>query len=126
MDLRRSLSALVRLVVASVAVSLCACAPGLPLAAIGPHIDEEPVIVPYPPPPARVEVIPPSHKDTEVWVDGQWLWRGRRWLWEAGGFVVPPKDSYYAPAITLRQADGTLAYFEGGFRRPKQSSQKSP
>ena len=75
------------------------------------------VVVPYPPPPARVEIVPPAPGEREVWVDGQWIWRGSHWVWQAGGWQVPPADSYYAPPVTLRQQDGSLAYFEGGWRK---------
>lgn len=95
--------------------SACSSSP-LRLPEIGPHVDEAPVIVPYPPPPARVEIVPPAPGKTEVWVDGQWIWRGNRWVWQAGGWQITPKNSYYAPPVTLRQQDGSLAYFEGGFR----------
>lgn len=103
---------------------LFACAEALPLPELGPHVEEEPLVVPYPPPAARPEIVPDKHGKSEVWVDGQWLWRGRRWVWQAGGFVVPPKDSYYAPAITLRQQDGSLAHFEGGFRPRRKDSKR--
>lgn len=114
----------VRALSVSLVVLLGACAEALPLPEIGPHVDEEPVTVPYPPPAARPEIVPDKHAKDQVWVDGQWIWRNRRWVWQAGAFVVPPKDSYYAPAVTLRQEDGSLAHFEGGFRARRVEQKK--
>jgi len=90
----------------------------LPLPTIGPHYGEEPVIIPYPPPPARVEVVPPKPPEPKraVWVDGEWQWKGRRWIWQGGQWQEPIADGYYAPAATLRLADGTLAYFPGTWK----------
>jgi hypothetical protein len=102
-----------------VALSLFGCAKGLPLPEMGPHVSEAPVVVPYPPPPARVEIVTPRPSVRDVWVDGEWLWRGRRWVWQRGEWTVPPPNSYYAPPVTLRQPDGTLTYFRGGWREKR-------
>ena len=50
--------------------------------------------VPYPPPAALVEVVPNAPGDDgAVWVDGHWLWRGRYYVWERGGWLLPPEGA---------------------------------
>lgn len=111
-----------RLLILGAALSLAACGGGskLPLPPLGPHVGEEPVIVPYPPPAARPEVVPPppAKEPGAVWIDGEWQWRGRRWEWERGRWEVPYPGAYWAPAVTVRLGDGSLAFFEGGWRVP--------
>ena len=48
------------------------CGYRLPTPKTGPHEDEEPIAVPYPPPPGRVEIVPkpPAGQKNAVWVDG--------------------------------------------------------
>ncbi|HVY46709.1 MAG TPA: hypothetical protein VHB21_12560 [Minicystis sp.] len=104
-------------IAASVSVAACGFKVATPVT--GPHENEEPITVPYPPPPARVETIPAPPKGQEktaVWVDGAWEWRQRRWVWVPGDWEVPEKNSYYAPPMTIRLADGSLAYFPGAWR----------
>ena len=74
------------------------------------------VEVPYPPPAAQVEIIPPRPQPGAVWVDGEWSWQGRRWTWETGGWVMPPAGSYFAPWRTKRLDNGKLLFSPGGWR----------
>jgi len=103
-----------------------ACADRLPKPEIGPHVGESPVLVPYPPPPARVEVVPARPSKKDVWIDGEWVWQGRRWVWQRGGWQVPPANTYYAPPVLVRQPDGTLVIYQGGFRSKGQTTVKAP
>lgn len=74
----------------------------------GPHrfALEDASIVDYPPPPAQIEEIDPQpHRDDGcVYVDGAWLWNGRRWAWRAGTWVIPPAGCYYAHPESFWQA----------------------
>lgn len=81
----------------------------------GPHVDEEPIVVPYPPPPARVEIVPapPKNVAEPVWIDGEWEWHARRWVWSAGRWEASRPGAYRAPPTTVALSDGTLAYFPG-------------
>jgi hypothetical protein len=99
-------------------LALVACGSTVPVPKSGPHVDEEPILVPYPPPPARVEVIPapPANVKGAVWIDGEWLWKGSRWVWQGGQWQAPYPDGYYAPPATLRLADGSLVYFAGAWK----------
>src|SRR5262245_56475058 len=102
------------------ALALTACNQLIPTPKLGPHETEEPVTVPYPPPPAKVEVIPspPPELKNPVWIDGEWLWRGRRWVWQAGQWELPLAGGYYASPTTVRLADGTLLYYPGAWKEP--------
>jgi len=107
-------------VLSALAFTLAACKQSTPDPKLGPHTDEEPVTVPYPPPPARVEIIPspPAELKKPVWIDGEWQWRSRRWVWQAGKWEVPVAGGYYAPAATVRLADGTLVFYKGTWKVP--------
>jgi hypothetical protein len=55
----------------------------------------------YPPPPAQIETIderlagrPECHS-----LDGHYEWRGRRWQWLSGEWMIPPADCHYAPSV---------------------------
>ena len=53
--------------------------------------------VPYPPPAALTELVPERPASDAVWVDGGWVWRGRYYVWDRGGWVRPPPDLRFAP-----------------------------
>lgn len=93
----------------SLTLLFAACAKSLPIPVLGTHPPDCAafVSVPYPPPPARVEIIPDKPREGAVWVDGEWIWRGRRWDWEIGGWVMPP-EGYFAPWVLVRRDDGSL------------------
>lgn len=94
------------------------CGGSIPSPPTGPHVDEEATAVPYPPPPGKVEVVPEPPKEMKkpVWIDGEWQWRGRRWVWQVGAWQELNPGSYYAPATAVRLADGTLVYFTGKWK----------
>jgi hypothetical protein len=74
---------------------------------------DEGVCVPYPPPAPKAEVVPPQPSDDHVFVDGQWSWQTRRWVWVPGGWVIPPPGASYAKWKVERLHNGALAYFQG-------------
>lgn len=76
------------------------------------------VQVPYPPPPARVEFIPDQPRDDAVWIDGEWVWQGRRYAWKPGRWVVPPPNAAFAPWTAVRDRLGTLYLAQGTWRAP--------
>jgi hypothetical protein len=74
------------------------------------------VEVPYPPPAALVEVVPErptSPAGATVWVDGNWTWRGSQYVWQRGGWLVPPKGSSYATWQVYLAPDGRLLFATG-------------
>ena len=73
--------------------------------------------VPYPPPPARAEAVPPRPTDeSAVWIDGEWTWQTRRWAWKPGRWVKPPSGARFAPWTTVRDRIGTLYLAAGTWR----------
>ena len=72
--------------------------------------------VPYPPPAAHVETVPPRPHASAVWIDGGWLWQGRRWVWQAGGWVDPPAGATFAKWQSKVTDDGRLVFAPGAWR----------
>jgi hypothetical protein len=98
------------------AVMAAACGSRIPVPPTGPHPANTTnyIEVPYPPPPARVEVLPPMPLEPgAVWVDGEWAWQGKRWTWLPGGWVVPPRGAYFAPWLVYRLDNGRLLFAPG-------------
>ena len=73
-------------------------------------------MVPYPPPPARAEVVPTQPQDDAVWIDGEWVWQTRRWAWRKGRWVVPPAGARFAPWTAVRDGAGNLYVATGVWR----------
>jgi hypothetical protein len=73
-----------------------ACAASLP----GPppviHPESAYTEVPYPPPAALVEAVPPSPSSALVWMDGNWTWQGQFYVWMRGGWVLAPTGASFA------------------------------
>lgn len=92
---------------------LCACGSSLPVPARTEHPESAFVEVPYPPPAALVEVVPARPQGDAVWVDGAWVWRGRYYVWQRGGWVLPPKGSAYAGWQAQLAEDGRLLFAPG-------------
>jgi hypothetical protein len=98
---------------------LIACAPRLPTPPVGLHTSEDFAIVPYPPPPAQVEFVPPRPNERALWVDGHFEWTGNGFAWHRGRWDVPPgAGAYYAPATTVRTSNGQLLYYRGSWHLP--------
>ena len=72
----------------------------------GVHPTNDAVVVPYPPPPAKVEEVPPQPAAQCVWTDGFWEFTDR-WEWQAGEWVVPAAHCLLAP-VELRRQGGQL------------------
>jgi hypothetical protein len=68
--------------------------------------------VPYPPPAAFAEVVPPAPNGDALWIDGHWAWRGGTFVWERGGWVLPPTGSRFAHWRIRYSQDGTLQFAE--------------
>ena len=71
-----------------------------------------PVSVDFPPPPAKIEEIPLSHRSGNkcVWRDGFWDWTGRRWEWQAGRAVLAPAGCRFADA-KLEWTTDSLSFY---------------
>ncbi|MEZ4301637.1 MAG: YXWGXW repeat-containing protein [Polyangiaceae bacterium] len=96
---------------------IAACGSSLPVPPAGRVPDNDMQEVPYPPPPARVETIPPQETRGAVWIDGQWDWNGRDWRWTDGQWVIPPQGAaYFTPWTTARRPDGRLLFARATWR----------
>jgi hypothetical protein len=69
-----------------------------------------------PPPPARVESVPPRPKPDAVWIDGEWTWRRGRWAWMPGRWVEPAPGQTYSLWVVVRGSDGRLWQAPGTWR----------
>lgn len=98
-------------------LSTASCIKPLPTPPIASH-SGIPVEVPFPPPAARLDVIkdPPSDLQNPVWIDGQWVFSGRRWSWNPGDWESLKEGFGYAPPKVIRRSDGKLVWFQGSFR----------
>jgi hypothetical protein len=103
-------------VVAALLGMSSACSKPIPTPPTGPAVREPGVEVPYPPPPGRVEVIPPAKRTDEVWVNGQWDWDGETWSWIEGSWRVPPQGSHFTPWSAVRKNDGRLMFRSAAWR----------
>ena len=99
--------------VAAWAVLAAACAATTPHPPYMAQADGALVEVGRPPPPARVETVPPSPAAGAVWIDGEWSWTGRRWAWTYGRWVIPPSSATFARWRTARTSDGILLFAPG-------------
>jgi hypothetical protein len=101
-------------------LATAACAPRVRVAEPASHEGDTPIPVPYPPPAAKSEMIPPPHSDEAVWVDGYWMWKGSGYSWNAGRWVVPGPGMAYAPAILVRLRNGDLVFYPPKWFRPSE------
>lgn len=88
----------------------------LPSPPFAPHPTSALAEVPFPPPPARVEKVPPSPSARAAWIDGEWTFRGRKWMWIRGRWVEPPVGARYSPWAIVRDKEGTLWEARGTWR----------
>jgi hypothetical protein len=101
---------------AAVSLRIAACGSEIPQPAAAAQPTDALVEVDYPPPPARVEMVPTRPSSDAVWINGEWLWQGRRWSWRAGMWVVAPRDAAYARRVLVRRVDGRLFFAPGTWR----------
>lgn len=103
------IASLISLVVTSLACGV----PSLPRPPLAAHVTADLARVPSPPPPAKVEIVPPRPSGPAVWIDGEWTLPGRRWRWRCGRWVDLPANARFAPWTQTRGPDGQL-YFAPG------------
>jgi hypothetical protein len=95
---------------------LPACSASLPKPPTGRVPPGAMIEVPYPPPAARVEIIPPKTNRLDVWIDGQWEWDGKVWKWLDGAWMTPPANAYFTPWAAERRSDGRLFFARAAWR----------
>lgn len=114
------------ILVAAATVMVACGARRLPAPSYTGQPQEALVQVPYPPPPARVEYVPEQPADGAVWIDGEWVWQGRRYAWKPGRWVKPPANAAFAPWATVRDPMGSLYIAEGTWRDSKGNEVAAP
>jgi hypothetical protein len=83
--------------------------------------------VPYPPPAALSELVPKAPPDPgAVFIDGGWAWRGRYYVWQRGGWVVPRPGLGFAPWTVRYLPDGRTLFANGHWVDEKGSSTRPP
>ncbi len=96
-----------------------ACNSGLPHPPYAAHASSELTEVPFPPPPARVETVPPMPASGALWIEGEWSWRGRKWSWKEGYWAPSSATGTYSPWQTVRNDAGTIFFAPGTWRDAK-------
>jgi len=90
------------------------------------HPAEAFVEVPYPPPAALVEVVTNRPDKDSVWVDGNWVWRGRYYVWRRGGWLRAPAGARYADWQAYLAQDGRLLFAPGAWYDTEQRVVTAP
>lgn len=90
----------------SLGLALLACSSRRAEAPQSPHAPNDAVVVPYPPPPAKVEELSPQPNRSCLWIDGYWDFTDR-WEWQPGEWIVPQPHCRLAP-VELRRQGGEL------------------
>jgi hypothetical protein len=106
---------------------LVACGSSLPAPDATRHPLSAYVEVPYPPPAALAETVPerPARPGV-VWIDGEWSFHGRAYVWRRGGWVAPPTASRFAPWQTWYRRDGRLMMAPGTWYDAKNQRLRRP
>jgi hypothetical protein len=104
-----------RLRLSFAALYLCTgCASSLPVPPRAVHTQDSFVDVPYPPPAALAETMPPRPNVAPViWVDGDWKFRGNSYAWERGGWYETPNEAGYARSEVRYSPDGRILFAPG-------------
>lgn len=88
------------------------------------HRADDFVEVPYPPPAALSETVADRPKQDAVWVDGEWIFQGRNYVWRRGGWMALGPGMKYAPWQLVYARDGRLmlapgTWYASGRRIPR-------
>lgn len=103
------------------------CGSPLPAPETAQHPLDAYAVVPYPPPAALSETVPPQPpRAGAVWIDGEWVTHGDSYVWRRGGWVVPPAHSRFAPWRAWYRRDGRLMLARGTWYDAKGERVRSP
>ncbi len=103
------------------------CSSTLPVPEATQHPLAAYVEVPYPPPAALAETVPPPpERDGVVWIDGEWKSHGNEFVWRRGGWVVPPAQSRFAAWRAWYRRDGRLMMAPGTWYNTKHERVRAP
>lgn len=107
---------------ATLATCTDGCGGGLRMAPLGGHPANAspPVVVESPPPPAKIERVPPDPGSGCAWLDGHWEWASDSWEWKPGAWIVAEEGCHFAvpEAVWVPSAGrGLLFYLSGQWYR---------
>ena len=103
------------------------CASQLPAPESTQHPLNAYVEVPYPPPAALAETVPPQPtRAGVVWIDGEWMAHGDAYAWRRGGWVLPPAQSRFAQWRVWYRRDGRLMMARGAWYDAKGERLRTP
>jgi hypothetical protein len=109
------------------AIVASACSSSLPAPPETVHPRRAFVEVPYPPPAALVEIVPERPEASDVvWLDGHWIWRGRYYVWQRGGWMIPPENGAYATWQSVLAKDGRVVFAPGAWYGPNRRRLQPP
>ncbi len=104
-----------------------ACGATLPQPLQAAPPDEAFVEVPYPPPAALSELVPPQPKLAGVvFQDGTWTWRGSYYVWQRGGWLVPAPGLKSTPWTIKYMPDGRAFFAENRWVDAKGQLTRTP
>lgn len=89
------------------------CGVAVPTPPVTQHAADDFREVPYPPPAALAETVPSAPDDKAVWVDGEWAFHGRVYVWRRGGWVIMPIGARHAPWRFFYSRDARLLLAPG-------------
>jgi len=117
---------MLRLIALLVTLGWASACSSLPTPAQTTHPADVFVEVPYPPPAALVEVVTKRPDADSVWVDGNWVWRGRYYVWRRGGWLRAPAGARYADWRAYVAQDGRLLFASGAWYDAQQQVVTAP
>jgi len=104
-----------------------ACGGSLPRPEYAVHSAETYGEVPYPPTAALTEIIPPRPACARcVWIDGDWVFRGKFYAWQRGGWFSPPSGARYAPSQIVYEIGGRILFAPDTWYDPSGQTLRKP
>lgn len=102
------------------------CGGSLPAPPLTAHPLSAYIEVPYPPPAALAETVPEQPHEGLAWVDGEWNYHGKSYVWKRGGWVGAPSMWRFAPWRVWYRRDGRLMMAAGTWYDERRRSRPSP
>jgi hypothetical protein len=98
-------------VMLSLGVSACTVTASAPRVVVQPGVE---VVVARPPPPLRVEAVPPPPAgELYVWQPGHWRWEGSAYVWHGGHYERPPSATAFWVAPKWVNREGQWVFKPG-------------
>ena len=82
------------------------------------------VIVPDAPPPIVRDRRPSQPSRRHIWIDGNWDWKGQRYVWQPGHWAVPPHGRAVWVAPRYERDEHGYRYMPGRWGEKQQERQR--